>query len=79
MLRNNEVLRSRAASAANDPAVQAAFDALREQYVSDVEHVTLNGSADNERTALELIRKLQVLAELRQTLARPSYDNTQQS
>jgi hypothetical protein len=68
---STEVRAARAATLLDDPAIREVFDTTRNQIMSDIEACKLDGSTAGDAYALELVRKLQALLDVKRTILRP--------
>jgi len=68
---SNEIQRSaaNAEQVLSNPAFTAGFDALRAQYISTIERITLDGHPEQPNRLAEAVRSLQVLTEVKRQLA----------
>lgn len=66
-----EVKAERAVTALDNPAVREAFDVQRASIILEMERAVLDGSQKSADTALELVRQLQTLLELKRVMLRP--------
>lgn len=66
-----EVKAERARVLLDDPQVREVFKAVRQELVSNVERVVLDGTPEKERAALEAVRQLQSLNEVQRMILRP--------
>lgn len=68
---SDEAKANKAAALANNPTFNEAFTAAREGFIGQLERLNLDGSVQAENKALEIVRQLQVLTEVRRKLLGP--------
>lgn len=66
-----EVKAARAATLLDDPNLRQVFDEVRNQCIRDIETVKLDGGEAGERAAVEAVRKLQALLDVKRAILRP--------
>lgn len=66
-----EVKAKRAQVLLDDPNLRAVFDTAHAECVREIERVTLDGSPEKERAALEMVRQLQALNQVKRVIMRP--------
>lgn len=68
---SQQIQASRAATLLDNPTFAQAFTNAREKYIADLEAVQMKGEGAGEALALETVRKLQALMEIKRELVAP--------
>lgn len=68
---DKEVIAAKMRSLVENHDFQSVFNSLRDTYIADIERATLDGSPEADRKALECVRRLHALLDLKREVVRP--------